>query len=440
MSTPGLRPPQTGNHFPDASEGFTLVSRASTGRFVSPETPQVLIPNESELLPPLPDDPSGDLKRSDARELLVRGEKVPNVRPILLGFRSRLLEKRIDRIDRALDGLRSRQLKAQFAARSILHIEGYWRPHQELRPSTLPEIIRARALEATAADTRNRLARNHQTAKHLGATLKNGFTTHSEPHENSTVTERRAHRQTDRMYKKERRKIERNNRRFARLAAPGHAKAKKLIRRRDRMVLKQHAIANARSGQPAEPDTLIMQPTLQHETVKVSKGRLVQLGDADERGKITIGRVYDEEGQVLAKTAEVSALNRELLINTEDGTHVYVTGNTMYSWRAGEANPDVKSEDIVMDPRGQFTLYRPQSLTEQLEENLRVGRPVGLDLHPYTHSAVETVVVRGNMSADAAAEQDLPHLHIDIFRDARVVADQIDRLAEAQQTSTSRYS
>ncbi|HSW85250.1 MAG TPA: hypothetical protein VLF79_01385 [Candidatus Saccharimonadales bacterium] len=411
-ASPPLRPNpnanQTGNHWPDVSGTFKPVTRASVRSIYMPTSPEVVVPDTL-----LPDPVPQELSPSP----VLTGGTVPKVRPILLDLRNRLLQRRIDKIEGSIDQLShpsqsmlEHEEMARHVGRSILTSKGYW-PHTESRrPYTLKRTMAARALESLDARRRKNVARAHSTAKLFKASDTEHFVPDfegSNPH--PTRFEARDTRSHAKSYNKNMRQAARRDRMFASIVSPRSAYAQRLLRKRDKLSLKQQAIEHLRTGKPIERQS------------ELPQGELIQYGNPDARGKVSVNIEYSQPADV---NIDISSYMRsrgkraEIVIYNEDGTTLYIHGNTLYSWKRNAEGEIIQNMQELSDLQSELG-FLPR---------LSVGRPLRVrnGISSPESPIIGIVVHSGNMNSQIAIEKHMRRKANDPLDSARRIARHID--------------
>ena len=404
--SPNPRANQTGSHWPDTSASFPHVTRKSTLEAIAPVAPPLQIPNESQIVPPSLYPSTSVFERPTISRLLGQ-EGSPRIPPIFLGLQARLLQRRLENTEEKLLELSHRaptlrERKAQFIGSSILNIKGYWTDGAELRPTNLRERLTARALESLAEMRRTRIARAHNTALLYSPRGNDGFSPDfTGPGDRATFPEKYENWRKSRKYGKDVSQAERRDQAFAWVISPRVAKINRLTQRRNRLLLKQHAVENIRQGRPADWNESPEAPD-----------RVYQFGNPDARGKVAVGRIFDRPRDIvnLATDPVTKDSTREVLVNGQNGSSRYLKGNRLYAWR--------------VEDDGSVSFNRPLNFKAEssvLQQPIFIGQPwLG-------GTPVESVAIRtGNMGRDVANDTHIPAIAENPFADARRIAEHID--------------
>jgi hypothetical protein len=230
-------------------ESFMPVTRQSA----KPQFLQRLGSDEAFISPEtIPD--TDDIDTTFDRDALITSRPIPEVVPILLGLRARLTERRITRAQTKVEKLAEQEPVIRFVGKSLIQGKGYQRPDESLRPSTFGERRAAKKLDKIMSNKRRRQRfANNISDRYLVVKHGSQGDIPREPDFEQAGTslswlEERNNRKNARTSRRLNRQINRRDRRFAaRIVTKPHRKAERLIKRRNKLVIKHAAIEKART-------------------------------------------------------------------------------------------------------------------------------------------------------------------------------------------------
>jgi hypothetical protein len=190
-----------------------------TAPLVNPETPPDLFPAD-EI------DPTFD------RDALIASQPIPEVSPVFTGVRRYIAELRLNRAQNKIEQLAEDEQVLRFVGKSTLKWNGFRAIEEPNRPKTLKQNTAAQLLNATYTRARLRRARTNNIARNYNHVDQ----------ANSRLRERMTDRKMDRFEVRLHRQASRRHKLFKHIIARPGRKANKLIKRRDKLALKAHAL------------------------------------------------------------------------------------------------------------------------------------------------------------------------------------------------------
>jgi hypothetical protein len=401
--SPNPKANQTGNHWPDNSGEFSTVTRASTKPTYMPTKPVIevskdLIPEANSLI-------------SLTKPGVYEGE-IPTIRPVFLGLRSRLLERRISKVQDRIEELSQQphskhEEVSRYVGKSILTNKGYW-PHSEnLRPHSARRYKTARRLEKLVAGRKKNVGIAHGTARLYGADLSEAFEPDFDGNNSyPTISERIDTRRHSATYRKNVRIAGRRNQKFADTISPLYA----LSRKRNKLTLRRQTIENMRNGRPLD----------WREALPPKGSELVQYGSPDARHKVALGFEFSKPGTLLNidELAPSKDKTAEAVIYVEGGSTLYLRGNAMYSWAHDDAGKLVLNRQILAKDKIRGGLVPVLKLGASWPAHHVISVPKG---------PIRAIIVSaGNMGSGLATDKALRHRANNPFTSARQIARHID--------------